>query len=184
MIIAFFGVVCVGKTTIGRIVAKELRYGFFDLDDEMKVYYNDTILGIQRGCIGDALDTKKGIVLNYILGRCGDKAVISMSPIYYTRKYKLLFRDNKVFSIVLQDSPENIAKRMIDTDDYDNVIENAERDIKTNIKDTRYFISRYKKAFERVEHKHDIAGKTANAAAIEIIETIIKPYCTTHGIEM
>jgi len=85
--------------------------------------------------------------------------------------------------ILNEDSPENIAKRLIDTDDDDNVIENLERGLKTDIKDVRYFISRYKKAFERIEHKYNIAGKTANVAAIEIIDTVIKPYCTTHGIE-
>jgi shikimate kinase len=180
MIIAFFGITCVGKTTIGRIVANELRYAFFDLDTEMKIFYNDTITNIQRGCFGDAYDTKKGLVLKDILGRCGDKAVISMSPIYYTTKYKLLFRNKKVFSIVLHDSPENIAKRMIETDEDDNIIENLEIDLKENIKDARYFISRYKKAFERIEYKYDIAGKIADVAAIEIIETIIRPYGTLY----
>ena len=184
MIIAFFGITCVGKTTIGRIVANELRYGFFDLDTEMKAFYNDTILNIQRGCIGDALDTKKALVLKYILSRCGDKAVISMSPIYYTVKYKLLFSNYKVFSILLQDSPENIAKRMIDTDDDDSIIENSNRNVKEDIKDARYFISRYKRAFERIEHKYNIAGKTADATAIEIIETIIQPYAKAHGVEV
>ena len=175
MIIAFFGIVCVGKTTIGKIVADELHYDFYDLDMEMKRFYNDTILNIQRGCFGDALDAKKALVLKDILKRVRYNAIISMSPIYYTVKYKLMFKNYKVFSILLQDSPENIARRMIDTDDYDNVIENCEHDLKTDIKDVKYFISRYKKAFERIEHKYDIAGKTADVAAIDIIETIIKP---------
>ena len=184
MIIAFFGITCVGKTTIGKIVANELQYDFFDLDAEMKSYYNDTILGIQRGCFGDALDAKKATVLKYILSGCGDRAVIAMSSIYYTVKYKLMFRNNKVFSILLQDSPENIVKRMVYTDDLDIVIKNPERDYKAELKDIRYFISRYKKAFDRIEHKYDIAGNTADAAANEIIETIIKPYCVANGIEV
>ena len=175
MIIAFFGIVCVGKTTIGKIVADKLHYDFYDLDKEMKIYYNDTILNIQKGCFGDALDTKKVLVLKDILTRCSRNTIISMSSIYYTVKYKLMFKNYKVFSILLQDSPENIARRMIDTDDYDNVIENPVRDFKTDIKDVKYFISRYKKAFERIENKYAIAGKSADVAAIDIIETIIKP---------
>jgi len=184
MIIAFFGIVCIGKTTIGKIVAEELRYGFFDLDAEMKSFYNDTISNIQRGCIGDALDTKKALVLKNILDKCGDKAVISMSPIYYTTKYKQLFITRKVFSIVLQDSPENIANRMIDTDEDDNVLVNFKRDRKDDIRDIKYFISHYKKAFERIEHKYDIAGKDASTAACEIIETIINPYCMANNVEV
>ena len=41
---------------------------------------------------------------------------------------------------MLQDSPENIAKRLIDTDDDDNVIENLERDLKTDIKDMEHTV--------------------------------------------
>lgn len=44
MIIAFFGITYIGKITIGRIVADELRYSFYDLDAEMKILYNDTII--------------------------------------------------------------------------------------------------------------------------------------------
>ena len=184
MIIAFFGITCVGKTTVGKKVADELRYSFFDLDAEMKSFYNDTITNIQRDCFGDALDTKKAFVLKDILHRCGDNSVIAMSPIYYTVKYKLLFKSYNVFSILLQDSPENIVKRLVYTDDEDNVLENPERNFKEELKDIRHFITRYKRAFERIENKYDIAGKSADIAAIEIVETIIKPYCSANGIEV
>jgi shikimate kinase len=174
MIVAFFGVTCVGKTTIGRYVAEELGYSFFDLDEEMKLYYNDTILNIQRGCFGDGIDTKKGIVLKDILDRCGDNAVIAISPIYYTTKYRKPFRDKNVLSIVLHDSPENIADRMIYTDDNDEVIEIPDLDIKEEIRDVKYFISRYKKGFNRIESHYDVNGKDPAVAAHEIIKTIIE----------
>jgi hypothetical protein len=141
----------------------------------LKRYYNDTILNIQRGCFGSAYDEKKGIVLKDILKRCGANAVIAVSPIYYTTKYKKSFADYKVFAVVLQDTPENIASRMIDTDDYDNIIENQVRNRKEDIRDIKFFISRYKKAFARIENKYDIAGKSADIAANEIVETVIIP---------
>jgi shikimate kinase len=174
MIVAFFGVTCVGKTTIGHYVAEELGYSFFDLDEEMKLYYNDTITNIQKGCIGDALDTKKGTVLKSILDRCGDNVVIAMSPIYYTTKYRKALRDKNVLSIVLQDSPENIADRLIDTDENDRVIESPNRNRKEDIRDIKFYISRYKKAFERIESHYDVNGKNPVVAAHEIIKTIIE----------
>ena len=146
--------------------------------------YNDTIENIQRGCFGDAYDTKKARVLKDILSRCGENAIIAMSPIYYMTKYKLMFRNSKVFSIVLQDSPENIADRVVYTDENDNVIENPVRDVKTDIRDIKYFISRYKKAFDRIEHKYDIAGRDASTAAREIIDNIIKRYCMANNTEI
>ena len=47
--------------------------------------------------------------------------------------------------------------------------------MKEDIKDVKYFISRYKKAFERIELKYDINGKSAKDSAYEIIEAMVKP---------
>jgi len=174
MIIAIFGIVCVGKTTIGKLIANELQYEFYDLDMEMKRFYNDTILNIQRGCFADEYDSKKAAVLKDVLSKCGKNSVIAMSPIYYTIKYKKMFKDHNVLSIVLRDSPENIALRLTETDDNDEHIERENIDMKEDIKAVKYFISRYKKAFERIELKYDINGKSAEDSAFEIIESIIK----------
>ena len=175
MIIAFHGVTCVGKTTIGKIIADQLRYNFFDLDAEMISYYNDTIENIQRGCLGDGYDEKKARALKNILKKCGDTAVIAVSPIYYAVKYKIMFRDYSVFSIVLHDAPENIVNRLVFTDENDVVIENPVRNRKEELSDIKYFISRYKNAFGRIEHHYKIAGKAAVDAANDIINTIIAP---------
>ena len=43
MKILLFGVSCVGKSTVGEILAKKLGYKYFDLDDEVKKYFNTTI---------------------------------------------------------------------------------------------------------------------------------------------
>ena len=175
MILAIFGVVCVGKTTIGKFIANELKYEFYDLDMELKRFYNDTILNIQKGCFGDGYDTKKALALKNILSKCGQNTIIAMSPIYYTIKYKKMFRDYNVKSIVLRDDPENIASRLTETDDSDEFVERKNIDMKEDIKDIKYFISRYKKAFDRIELKYDINGKSAEESAHEIIEAMIKP---------
>ena len=174
MIIALFGISCVGKTTIGKIIGKELNYEFFDLDREMISYYCDTITNIQNSCFNrHAFDGIKITVLKDILTKCSDNAVIAISPIYYTATYKKPFREKQVISIELQDSPENIAKRLVYTDENDNIIENHLSDIKQEIKDVKYFISHYRKAFSHITIKYHINGKTALEAAREIIDTII-----------
>lgn len=50
MIIALFGVTCVGKTTLGKLISEKIGYHFYDLDMEMKTFYNDTITNIQNSC--------------------------------------------------------------------------------------------------------------------------------------
>jgi len=80
-----------------------------------------------------------------------------------------------VLSIVLQDWPENIALRVTETDDNDEYIERKNINIKEDIRAVKHFISRYKKAFERIELKYDINGKSAEESAQEIVETMIYP---------
>ena len=92
-----------------------------------------------------------------------------MSPIYYTMSYKHLFLSRGVFSIVLQDTPENIAKRLVYTDANDNVIENPVTDYRADIRDIKYFISRYKSAFSKIDNHYFIDGQSAEDAASDIV---------------
>jgi len=175
MIIALFGVTCVGKTTIGKIISEKLGYEFYDLDSELKSFYNDTITNIFSEYIcGHTIDTKKAHVLQNILYKCVNKTVIAVSPIYYTNTYKQMFKDKNVFSIVLQDDPGSIADRMIYTDNDDNVIEGYKTDKKQEIRVVKHFISQYKRAYSKIQQHYYIGGKSAVEAAYEIIEIIIQ----------
>ena len=125
MIAALFGVTCVGKTTIGGLIGKKLGFEFYDLDTEIKLFYDDTLTNIYNSCFcRNEIDKKKAVVLQNILNRCGNNAIIAVSPIYYTMVYKHMFIRNNVFSIVLHDNPENIVDRMVYTDDNDVIINN------------------------------------------------------------
>ena len=50
MIIYLTGASCVGKTTIGRMLATKIGYLFFDVDDEVERYYQKPIERIQDEC--------------------------------------------------------------------------------------------------------------------------------------
>ena len=170
MIVALFGVTCVGKTTIGRVISDELNCEFYDLDSAFTSYFNDTIENLQRRFfLGNEYDHQKGIVLKSIIGKCSSNTIIAMSPIYYTMSYKHLFTSRDVFSIVLQDTPENIARRVIYTDANDNIIENPVTDYSAEIKDIKYFIARYKSAFSKIDNHYFIDGKSAEDAASDIV---------------
>ena len=174
MIVAFFGVTCVGKSTVGKIIAEKLGWEFYDLDFEIRSFYNDTLTNIYDACFNRfEIDKKKGAVLSAILKKCGSNAIIGMSPIYYTKAYTTLFKKSNVFSIVLQDTPENIAYRLVYTDDNDIEIGNPDPDIKQDISDMKYFINMYKSAFSKIECHYHVNGKTAEEAASEIKSLII-----------
>ena len=174
MIIALFGITCVGKTTVGRIIAEKLKWEFYDLDFEIRSFYNDTLTNICDACFNRfEIDKKKGVALAAILKKCSSNTIIAISPIYYTKSYTNLFRKNNVFSIVLQDSAVNIAHRLIYTDDNDVEIGNPDPNLKRDISDMKYFISRYKNAFSKIKCHYHIDGKTAEEAAFEIKSRII-----------
>lgn len=42
MRILLTGVSCIGKTTLGKILAERLQYPFFDLDTETELYFGKT----------------------------------------------------------------------------------------------------------------------------------------------
>ena len=48
MKIILVGVSCVGKSTVGRILADQVGYKFFDFDFEVEKYFNSYITFLKR----------------------------------------------------------------------------------------------------------------------------------------
>ena len=175
-IYALFGVTCVGKSTIGSLLSDRLGCNFYDMDEEIKRYYGDTLNNIYADCMYPRdKDEKKAKMFSHMLALCREKgrdAVIAVSPMYHYVTFRNLITQYKVIAIELQDTAENIAKRMIDTDDNDELIEESPYSNRENLSDARYFITRYKKTFAHFPTKYRIDGKTAQQAAVEMEELI------------
>ena len=70
MIIYLVGMSCVGKTTIGKLLAKEIGYSFFDLDEEIENYYQKPVEKIQDEHLTmDGYRKKGSIVLDKLFSR-------------------------------------------------------------------------------------------------------------------
>jgi len=62
------GVSCVGKTTIGKQLAQEIGFKFFDLDYEVEIYYAQPIEFLQKDFFTmDAFRQKAAVVLEKII---------------------------------------------------------------------------------------------------------------------
>jgi len=62
------GVSCVGKTTVGKQLAKEIEYKFFDLDDEVESYYGKPIEFLQKEFFTmDGFRQKAALVLEELI---------------------------------------------------------------------------------------------------------------------
>jgi shikimate kinase len=173
MKILLFGVSCVGKSTVGEILAKKLGYKYFDLDDEVKKYFNTTIDNfVNTGWLYDR-DMKRGEVLRNIIHH-NDDLVLAVTPVYYITGIKRYIQSPDFLRIELYDSPENIFERIIYTDENDEVYDNEEykqshrkeliREIK---KDITCYGAKYKSI--GMSGRFNINGDSAEAVADRLI---------------
>ncbi len=161
MILYLVGISCVGKSTIGKILAEELGFSFFDLDVEIQNYYNKPIERIQDECISmNAYREKASIVLDLLLSKNID-SVIAGTPsglrFSYLQVYKKHKANKDLCSIHINDSCENILERLIFLDKDSNPIIEKLDDSKKKIylrelkADYNYFKDSYKRADLKVD---------------------------------
>jgi len=117
MIIYFVGIGCVGKTTIGRMLATKIGYSFFDVDEEVERYYQKPIERIQDECYSmNGFREKASVVLDNILSN-NDNTVISGTPsglkFSFLQVFKRHQKKKEIISIHLKDTPENILESNI-----------------------------------------------------------------------
>lgn len=80
MIIYIVGISCVGKTTIGKMLAEKINYSFFDLDEEIENYYQMPIERIQDECLTmNGYREKASVVLDTLFSET-TYSVISGTP--------------------------------------------------------------------------------------------------------
>ncbi len=155
MIIYLVGISCVGKTTIGNMLAEKIGYSFFDLDKEIQNYYKMPIERIQEECLTmNGYREKASIVLGKLFSKNAD-SVISGTPsglkFAYLQVYKR-HKDKELFSICLNDSFENVLDRLTFYDKDSNPIterldeSKRTRYLKEIRDDYNYFKDSYKRA--------------------------------------
>ena len=175
MKILLFGITNVGKSTIGKVLSKELNYDYDDIDDEIKRKYKK-IDAFQEKFPNDYdRHKKRGEILLDIINKYQDNVVIAVSSIFYEEFLTSALNQPKVIAIELQDEPENILERLVYADEDDNIypllIKNkAERSY--YLKDIKADIRYFKKAYKKIENKFDMQGETIKEVTKRLIEYI------------
>ncbi len=178
-IILLFGVSNVGKSTIGEALGRKLGFKFFDLDDEIKKYYNLTMEDFQKIYFySNERSKKKGKVLKRIINiNIKEKIIIAVSPIYYSVNFNYLLKRDNILAIELYDSPLNIFDRLVFSDENDNVYKDDDyknKHKKYYLKEISKDITYYKRAFSKIEFKYNIEGKLVPDVVDELITIINK----------
>jgi len=178
MRIALFGIACVGKSTIGELLADMLGYTFIDFDNEVKVRMGIYVSRLMMDSFNDyAYRQKVKHILPRILREYNDNIVIAMPPSGLFREYLAVFREHSdVLTVALKDKAINILNRTIFTDDDDNII--SEEIINDNNRHLYYEeiqkdISYYYTTLRKAKLQFNINGMNAADAAKHLADRII-----------
>ncbi len=125
MRIYIVGVACVGKSTIGSVLAEKFGYKFIDFDWEVERQIGEHISAIKNKHYNEyGYREEVKHVLQNILDEYKDNVVIAMPPGGMFRQYlEILKKNPDVLTIALKDSAKNILKRLTFYDDDSKLIE-------------------------------------------------------------
>jgi shikimate kinase len=176
MKIYIVGVGCVGKTTIGELLAKNLGYSFYDLDQNVEDYYGNPIEIIQNESYGiKDFREKASIVLDELFSIEGNSVIagtISGLTGAYLRVYKRHKKTSKLISVHLYDNPENILERLTFYDENSQLMQINLTDEKRKkyLRKIKADYTHFKKSLQKADLQFNIDGLPQN----KIIQKISK----------
>jgi shikimate kinase len=108
------GVGCVGKTSIGAILASRLGCRFYDLDLEIEGFFKTSIERLRNGFLTvESFRNEAARVLMHILGHPESRnCVIALPPSGLMGRYLRVLKRAGGTIVVLTDKPENILNRI------------------------------------------------------------------------
>ncbi len=175
MILYLVGISCVGKTTIGKMLAEKIGFSFFDLDLEIQNYYKKPIERIQDECFTmNGYREKASVVLDYLFAKNID-SVISGTPsglkYSYLQVYKKHKAEKDLYAIQINDSFENVLDRLTFYDKDSNPITEKLNDSKKKryLKEIKADYNYFRDSYNRANFKIDIN----NISLIDIPTLII-----------
>jgi shikimate kinase len=170
------GVACVGKTTIGVKLAGLLGYQFFDLDTEIERFFGAPIPRLrQRFLTQYSFHVEAAKALKHVLSRKDSQdCVIALPPGGLMDAYWRVVKTVKAAIVVLQDTPENILKRITFYDDDSHPIDKTltDREKRYYLREIKADMTYFRRTYRRANLTVDIAGLGPEAAAQKIKDVL------------
>jgi shikimate kinase len=177
--IILVGVSCVGKSTIGKLLAEKWNYPFIDFDFEVESRMGESIERIKNTCFYENEYRNKVMhILPQILEENIDDVIIAMPPSGLFREYKsTIDKHPDILTVALKDKAKNIMNRLTFYDEdtvlmEDYIVDESNyeyyyNDVKADIE---YFYTTLKKA----KMQFNINGMNAVDAADKLADSIIE----------
>jgi shikimate kinase len=182
IIIYLVGVSCVGKSTIGKLLADRIGFSFYDFDDEIEKYFGKP----KEYILDDYMfpyDFREytRIVLHDLFNK-KENAIIAGSPSglrdVYLREYKKSRKEsgNIFISIHISDKPENILERITFYDKESKLMDVrlSEREKRLYFKEIKKDITFFKKFNSRADHEFNVDGLTLDEIPEKFIYLLLK----------
>ena len=170
------GVSCVGKTTIGKRLAEEVEYKFFDLDCEVESYYGKPIEFLQTEFVSmDAYRKKAADVLEKIIASNSDNYVIALPPSGFRDVYWKKIQIVNPVTIVLADRAKNILKRIEFFDQYSKPLDKrelTESEEKHYLREISLDIEYYARFYAKANYRIKVAGRDVDVVVRNIREIL------------
>ncbi|MBI4700959.1 MAG: hypothetical protein HY744_07330 [Deltaproteobacteria bacterium] len=174
MRVLLVGVGCVGKTTIGRLLAARLGVPFFDLDEEIEKHFGASVERLRGRFLTDYSYRKETSVVLGRLLTAHDDCVVASVPSGLRDAYLRVVRRLDCVTVAIEDAPENILQRITFYDVDSQPIEKRLTDEEKRLyrREIRKDITFFGKTYRRADLHADIAGLDAEAGATLIVEML------------
>ncbi|WP_049773497.1 shikimate kinase [Salisediminibacterium selenitireducens] len=169
------GIACVGKSTVGQLLAERMGHVFYDLDLEIEQAFGMPISRIKEQITTEREYRKKTAPVLEKLMQGRDWVIASTPSGLKDHYWKLIEKDPEIVTVVLRDRAARIVERLTFYDDDSRLIPSPvtaanrhlyERDIQ---QDMTYYGTSHRKA----DVKFQIKGRPANQAAEALYEEIM-----------
>ena len=170
------GVGCVGKTTIGKKLAKLLGVRFFDLDNEIESFFETSIERLQNRFLTiHSFRNEAAKALVHLLNRPESQdCVIALPPSGLMGGYLREIKKANGITAVVTDKPENILERIRFFDMDSRPIEKklTPNEKKLYLKEIKKEITYFRASYQRANLQVDISGLDQDQATHKVKEAV------------
>ena len=170
------GVGCVGKTTVGRELARLLGVEFFDLDRETETFFGTSIERLQNKFLTvHSYRNEAAKALVHLLNRAASQhSVIALPPSGLMGGYLRAIKKSSGITVALSDRPENIVERLTFYDIDSKLIEKdlTAEEKRLYLREIKKDITYFRKTYERANLRVDISDLDPQQAAHRVKETV------------